>query len=148
MRISDGSSDVCSSDLLSVTAFVQWALGPNGTRPAPFVATSLDGDTGALLATNAWLAEFGERVAFIDLRGRQASHDGDRLGFLGRHGDLSSPPALRHGPPLAGRTGGSDERRVGKELVRPCSARWSPSSQQKPTLHHTSLTHHHLYTHT
>src|SRR3546814_2498020 len=89
MRISDGSSDVCSSDLLSVTAFAQWALGPNGTRPAPFVATSLDGDTGALLATNAWRAEFGERVAFIDLRGRQASHDGDRLGFLGRHGDLS-----------------------------------------------------------
>src|SRR5690606_10981302 len=90
---------------LSVTAFVQWALGPNGTRPAPFVATSLDGDTGALLATNTWRAEFGERVAFIDLLGRQKSHDGDRLGFLGRHGDLSAPVALRDGQPLAGRPG-------------------------------------------
>src|SRR5690606_14498798 len=90
---------------LSVTAFVQWALGPNGTRPAPFVATSLDDDTGALLATNAWRAEFGERVAFIDLLGRQQSHDGDRLGFLGCHGDLSTPVALRDGRPLAGRTG-------------------------------------------
>ena len=90
---------------LSVTAFVQWALGPNGTRPAPFVATSLDDDTGALLARNAWRAEFGERVAFVDLRGRQQSHDGDRLGFLGRLGDLSAPAALRDGQPLAGRTG-------------------------------------------
>src|SRR3546814_9045475 len=101
MRRGDWSSDVWSSDL----GFVQWGPGPNGTRPAPFVATSLDGDTGALLATNAWRAEFGERVACIDLRGRQASHDGDRLGFLGRHGDLSAPAALRDGQPLAGQIG-------------------------------------------
>jgi cyclic beta-1,2-glucan synthetase len=90
---------------LSVTAFVQWALGPNGTRPAPFVATAMDAQTGALFASNAWRAEFGERVAFIDLRGRQASHGGDRLEFIGRHGDLASPAALRTGAPLSGRTG-------------------------------------------
>ncbi|MGN7725146.1 GH36-type glycosyl hydrolase domain-containing protein [Luteimonas sp. 22616] len=90
---------------LSVTAFVQWALGPNGTRPAPFIATTMDTDTGALFASNAWRAEFGERVAFIDLRGRQASHGGDRLDFIGRHGDLASPAALRTGAPLSGRTG-------------------------------------------
>ncbi|HZW17882.1 MAG TPA: glycosyl transferase family 36 [Luteimonas sp.] len=90
---------------LSITAFVQWALGPNGTRPAPFVATSLDGGTGALFATNAWRAEFGERVAFMDLRGRQQSHSGDRFEFLGLHGDLTAPAALRDDAPLSGRTG-------------------------------------------
>ena len=90
---------------LSVTAFVQWALGPNGTRPAPFVTTSLDAGTGALFAGNAWRAEFGERVAFIDLRGRQSSHGGDRCDFIGPHGDLASPAALRTNAPLAGRTG-------------------------------------------
>ena len=90
---------------LSVTAFVQWALGPNGTRPAPFVATSIDEDTGALFAGNAWRAEFGERVAFMDLRGRQQSHGGDRFEFLGRHGDLAAPAALLDGEPLSRRTG-------------------------------------------
>jgi cyclic beta-1,2-glucan synthetase len=90
---------------LSVTAFVQWALGPNGTRPAPFVATARDAGTGALFAGNAWRAEFGERVAFIDLLGRQTSHGGDRLEFIGRHGDLAEPAALRTNAPLSCRTG-------------------------------------------
>ncbi|MGY0652739.1 GH36-type glycosyl hydrolase domain-containing protein [Luteimonas sp. A537] len=90
---------------LSVTAFVQWALGPNGSQPAPFVATSLDRDTGALFAANAWRAEFGERVAFMDLRGRQHAHSGDRLEFLGRRGNLAAPAALQGGEALSGRTG-------------------------------------------
>src|SRR5690606_2963703 len=90
---------------LSITAFVQWALGPNGTRPAPFVATSLDEGTGALLATNAWRAEFGGRVAFMDLLGRQQSHGGDRFEFLGLHGDLSAPAVLCADAPLSGCTG-------------------------------------------
>ncbi|MGV8921968.1 MAG: GH36-type glycosyl hydrolase domain-containing protein [Thermomonas sp.] len=92
---------------LSVTAFVQWALGPNGTRTAPFIETSVDAETGALFASNRWRKEFGGRVAFIDLRGRQQSHDGDRASFIGGHGDLSAPAALRRGEPLAGRTGAS-----------------------------------------
>ncbi len=90
---------------LSVTAFVQWALGPNGTATTPFVDTKLDADTGALFASNRWRAEFGERVAFIDLRGRQRSHDGDRASFIGSHGDLAAPASLQNGEPLAGRTG-------------------------------------------
>ncbi|MGV8943425.1 GH36-type glycosyl hydrolase domain-containing protein [Thermomonas sp.] len=90
---------------LSVTAFVQWALGPNGTSTAPFIDTTLDAETGALFANNRWRSEFDGRVAFIDLRGRQQSHDADRGSFIGRHGDLSAPAALQNGEPLAGRTG-------------------------------------------
>jgi cyclic beta-1,2-glucan synthetase len=90
---------------LSVTAFVRWALGANGTRPAPHVATRADAETGALLACNPWRAEFGERVAFVDLRGRQQSLGGDRREFLGRHGGLDDPAALRGDAPLSGRTG-------------------------------------------
>ncbi|MFS8064250.1 MAG: GH36-type glycosyl hydrolase domain-containing protein, partial [Luteimonas sp.] len=90
---------------LSITAFVQWALGPNGSQPAPFIVTELDAETGALFAGNAWRAEFGKRTAFIDLRGQQASCTGDRTEFIGRHGTLQSPAALAHDAPLSGRVG-------------------------------------------
>jgi cyclic beta-1,2-glucan synthetase len=90
---------------LSVTAYVDWALGANGTVPAPFVVTSRDTATGALFARNTWRAEFGERVAFIDLGGRQHSCTGDRLEFLGRYGAVDHPSALAGNIPLSGRVG-------------------------------------------
>lgn len=90
---------------LSVTGYVEWALGANGTVPAPFITTSVDPTTGALLARNAWRAEFGERVAFIDLGGLQQSCTGDRLEFLGRYGAVDNPAALGNHSPLSGRIG-------------------------------------------
>lgn len=90
---------------LSITAYVEWALGANGTVPAPFVVTSIDADTGALFARNAWRAEFGERIAFIDLGGLQTSCTGDRGEFIGRDGDVDRPAALTASAPLSGRVG-------------------------------------------
>ena len=90
---------------VSITGYVEWALGANGTVPAPFVATSRDAETGVLFARNAWRAEFGEHVAFIDLGGRQRSCTGDRLEFLGRHGAVDRPAALTGNIPLSGRVG-------------------------------------------
>ena len=90
---------------LSITAYVEWALGPNGTVPAPFVVTSIDAGTGALFARNAWRAESGERIAFIDLGGAQTSCTGDRAEFLGRHGAVDRPAAVCGNAPLSGRVG-------------------------------------------
>ncbi|GGA02617.1 hypothetical protein GCM10011408_25080 [Dyella caseinilytica] len=90
---------------LSITAYVEWALGANGTVPAPFVVTSRDPVTGALLARNAWRAEFHERVAFMDLGGLQHSMTGDRLKFLGCHGAVDRPAALTGNSPLSGQIG-------------------------------------------
>ena len=90
---------------LSITAYVEWALGPNGTVPAPFVVTTIDEATGALFARNPWRAEFGERIAFVDLGGVQTSWTADRKEFLGCHGAVGQPAALAHSAPLSGRVG-------------------------------------------
>ncbi|MEO7062885.1 MAG: glycosyl transferase family 36, partial [Dokdonella sp.] len=90
---------------LSIAAYVEWKLGANGVSSAPFVVTSIDASTGALFARNAWRAEFGERVAFMDLDGRQTSCTGDRQEFLGLLGGLDKPAALLDGAPLSGRVG-------------------------------------------
>ncbi len=90
---------------LSFTAYVEWALGPNGAVPAPFVQTARDAQTGALFARNRWRPDFGERVAFADLGGMQQTMSGDRAAFLGPLGSVDRPAALHGAAPLSGRLG-------------------------------------------
>jgi cyclic beta-1,2-glucan synthetase len=91
---------------LSVTAYVEWVLGPSRTASALSIVTEIDPQTGALLARNPWNLAFGSRVAFADLGGQQTAWTGDRREFLGRNGALDSPAALAEdGPPLSKRTG-------------------------------------------
>ncbi|MDQ2990737.1 MAG: glycosyl transferase family 36, partial [Pseudomonadota bacterium] len=90
---------------LLVTGYVEWALGANGTTPAPFVITSRDELTGALFARNPWRSVFGGHVAFVDLAGLQQSMSGDRGEFLGPLGAVDQPAALQGDRPLSGRLG-------------------------------------------
>ncbi|MHB1059148.1 MAG: GH36-type glycosyl hydrolase domain-containing protein [Rhodanobacter sp.] len=90
---------------LSVTGYVEWALGANGSTPAPFVLTACDERTGALFARNRWRPDFADRVAFADLAGPAHAMTGDRREFLGPLGTLEQPLALRDGAPLSGRLG-------------------------------------------
>ncbi len=90
---------------LSVTAYAEWVLGVERSRSAPFVVTEIDPVTGAMFARNAWNGEFAGRVAFADLGGRQTSHTGDRLEFLGRNACLAHPASLERGRELSGKTG-------------------------------------------
>jgi cyclic beta-1,2-glucan synthetase len=91
---------------LSVTAYVEWVLGPSRSASAPFIVTEIEPETGALLARNPWNAAFGSRVAFADLAGRQTTWTGDRREFLGRNGTLDNPAALiGEASPLSKRVG-------------------------------------------
>jgi cyclic beta-1,2-glucan synthetase len=98
---------------LSVTAYVEWVLGPSRSASALSVVTELDPETGAMLARNPWNATFGSRVVFADLGGKQSACTGDRREFLGRNGTLDNPAALAGKAPLS--------RRVGAGLD-PCGA--------------------------
>jgi len=90
---------------LSVTAYVEWVLGPSRGASALSVVTELDAQSGALFARNPWNPSFGTRVAFADLGGRQTAWTGDRREFLGRNGTLDSPAALARDVPLSKRVG-------------------------------------------
>ncbi len=90
---------------LSITAYVEWVLGTFRAAAAPFVATAIDPETGAMLARNHWRAEYGCRVAFADLGGRQVAWTGDRTEFIGRNGTLDHPAALETRAPLSNRVG-------------------------------------------
>ena len=88
---------------LSITAYVEWVLGANRRRRAPFVVTEIDPETGAIFAQNPWSNHFGERVAFADLNGRQTAWTGDRTEFLGRDGAMDRPLGLTPGAHLSNR---------------------------------------------
>jgi cyclic beta-1,2-glucan synthetase len=90
---------------LSVTAYVEWVLGASRAAAAPFVTTRIDADSRAMFASNAWNPAFGERVAFVDLGGRQTRWTADRREFIGRNGALTTPAGLAQGSGLSGRVG-------------------------------------------
>ena len=90
---------------LSITAYVEWVLGPNRSATAPYVVTEINPETGAIFAWNPWSEPFRDRVAFADLNGKQTAWTCDRTEFLGRDGAMDWPLALTSGAHLSNRTG-------------------------------------------
>lgn len=90
---------------LSLTAYVEWVLAQSRPASAAFVTTEIDPETGAMLARNPWRVDFGSRVAFADLSGKQTEWTGDRREFLGRNGTPARPAALSSSAPLSKNVG-------------------------------------------
>src|SRR3546814_14281548 len=105
MRISDWSSDVCSSDL-------------------PFVGAE-HGDTGGNRPVGEWrLAEMGDVVAQLRRNDVAAcEHVQRHRAVTALIGGEQAARALKGQRVSAHR---SEERRVGKECVSTCRSRWSP----------------------
>src|SRR3546814_21082487 len=118
MRISDWSSDVCSSDLADAIENAAGSLRERGfsdmaddTRE--FVRKS------PVMAVGA-AAAFGFVLARLLRSGSSANADR-------RWRDFAGGPSAEIGR-SAGR---SEERRVGKECVSTCRSRWSPYHKKK-----------------
>ncbi len=93
---------------LSLFAYYRLVLGTTPEETGRFITVTADAKPPVLLATNPLAAEFGDGVAFAAVAAPAASahwFSGDRVSFLGRHGHLSSPAALRAPAPLDGHTG-------------------------------------------
>ncbi len=90
---------------LSVTAYVEWVLGTTRSVSPMQIVTQRDEETGAVLARNPWNIDFGDRVAFADLGAGDVTVTGDRAEFLGRHGSVDDPAALRLDRTLSGTVG-------------------------------------------
>ena len=93
---------------LSLVAAVQWVLGVLPGDSAQSIQTSRDASTGAIFARNPLAGEFADLIAFATLigpDGHATDLTADRAAFLGRHGSMAGPEALRTDAPLDGRTG-------------------------------------------
>ncbi|HEX3754705.1 MAG TPA: glucoamylase family protein [Rhizomicrobium sp.] len=91
---------------LAVISYVEWALGPSRAASALHIVTELDAATRALFAHNPHSADFAERIAFLDMGGRQMTWTGDRREFLGRNGACDGPAALLSDDAFSLRLGG------------------------------------------
>ncbi|MGH3650756.1 MAG: GH36-type glycosyl hydrolase domain-containing protein, partial [Acidimicrobiia bacterium] len=80
-------------------------LGTTRSVSSMQIVTERDEETGALLARNPWNVVFGDRVAFADLGGGEVDTTCDRAEFLGRHGSVDDPAALRLTRKLSGAVG-------------------------------------------
>ncbi len=79
---------------LSITGFWEWVLGEVRAKNLMHIVTEMDSRSGALLARNAYNADFGLHTAFVAATEPIHSFTGSRTEFLGRNGTLARPAAL------------------------------------------------------
>lgn len=84
---------------IAVTHYLEWALGVNREKNAPFIITEYDKNSGALLARNVYQKDFRDQYGFLGVWTGGPEIDrswtGDRAEFIGRNGSLSFPAALK-----------------------------------------------------
>ncbi len=79
---------------ITVTYYAEWVLGTTRDTHQAHIMPEFDPDKNALLASNHFNSEFGERVAFLASNKKPHNITTDRTEFLGRMGSLRAPAAL------------------------------------------------------
>src|SRR3546814_14343328 len=126
MRISDLSSDVCSSDLMETDASLVEINPLNRDSKGNIIAL----DAKFNFDSNA-LYRHPEIVEYRDLAEEDSAEiEASKfdLAYIQLDGNIG---CLVNGAGLAMATMRSEERRVGKECVSTCRSRWSPDHYKK-----------------
>ena len=89
---------------LSATYYSEWVLGTVREKAPLQIVCERDLESGAMLARNAWAGDFAKKIAFVASGTPAQSVTADRMEFLGEHGSVSMPAALRR-VRLSGRVG-------------------------------------------
>ena len=79
---------------ITVTYYAEWVLGTTREATQAQIVPEFDPLRNALLASNRYSMEFGERVAFLAANKRPHGVTADRTEFLGRMGSIQAPAAL------------------------------------------------------
>ncbi len=79
---------------VTVTYYAEWVLGTTRDTHQTHIMPEFDPDKNAVLATNRFNSEFGERVAFLASNKKLHNLTTDRKEFLGRMGSMRAPAAL------------------------------------------------------
>jgi cyclic beta-1,2-glucan synthetase len=79
---------------LTVTFYAEWVLGVERSATQQYIVSTYDESAHALLARNAYSAEFGAAVAFVAASKPPHGLTANRAEFLGRFGTLQRPAAL------------------------------------------------------
>src|SRR3546814_15670960 len=127
MRISDWSSDVCSSDLVRLCA-------TGGAFPFEYTSGSFpDKDVAKIADRNKWIFRGQLGVDWAVNDALQVKLGAAYYDFTNVQGQLSEPCALSHGntqcPSDGTRPPRPDDRRVGQECASPPRSTRSPHPQ-------------------
>src|SRR3546814_13961001 len=132
MRISDWSSDVCSSDLARKTYSIpHWAAGYFDVDGGGRVVVRPRGAGGPAIALPEVVNDALAQGASLPLLVRFPDVLGDRLhmlqdAFAQAQADWDYSGGYTAVYPIKVNQHRSEERRVGKECVSTCRSRWSP----------------------
>jgi len=83
--------------------YVEWVLGNNRAKTAPFIVPSYDAKRAALLVSNPYSIDKSSYVSFIAASHMPSSISADRAEFIGETGTVRHPEAIRNGAPLSGK---------------------------------------------
>ncbi|MFC5760791.1 GH36-type glycosyl hydrolase domain-containing protein [Rhizobium sp. GCM10022189] len=90
---------------LRLYAYVEWVLGNNPQKTAPFILSKRDEEAGALFATNLYSIDYAGRTAFFAASEAVSSFSASRREFIGRSGTIEAPVAVTAAAALSGSTG-------------------------------------------